>query len=440
MSDEIVDKKQKLLCEYLLADREIFVKCIRITKASYFEAPLDRVVEFVIEYFGKYHNIPNADIIEAETGILLKDREIDDTEKDFFLDEYEQHCRNAAMTAAILQSVDFINEGNTAPIQDLVRDALMIKIDNSLGTDLFENPLQRISSMNTNVDQRSIGIPELDELIGYIRRGELGVFFAQTAGGKSVTLANIIKNLASCRLDGLVISLELNEDLYSKRLDAIVTGIDISKHSEMAADIHESLKNIELDWGRITTKKMAYGTTPADIRAVVLEYHLKYGKYPDFLVVDYLALMGSGKSGRSMNKFDEDEIKAFGLRDMCSEYDMYGFTAGQINREGYDVKTLGPNHVAGGISVINAADWAVGLVATEEDVDNNQVQAVQMKIRNGAKTRHPVTLYRCPKTLVMSAQPLGGKKLDTPVKKTSDKKNPVPSGGKEKLKAVLNRR
>jgi hypothetical protein len=170
-----------------------------------------------------------------------------------------------------------------------------------------------------------------------------------------------------------------------------------------------------------------------------MEYHLKYGVYPDALFVDYLGLMGGAK-GKNMNKFDEDEIKAFGIRDICVEYDMYGFTAGQINRDGYDVKTLGPQHVAGGISVINASDWAVGLVATEEDVDNNQVQAVQMKIRNGAKTRVPAVLYRCSKTLRIQGTPFIGK-ASTPLKKPPAKKPETPSeapqGAKNKLKTAL---
>lgn len=439
MSNEVLDKKHKLLLEYLISDRSVFIKCIRIIKPTYFEAPLDRVVENLIEFFGSHHNIPNVDIIEAETGILLKERTMEVGEESYFLDEFEQHCKEQAMTEAILAAVEFINDGNTAPIQDLVRNALMVRIDDSLGTDLFVDPEERIKNMLVNVDERTCGIPAVDDLIGKIRRGELGVFFAATAGGKSVTLANIVKNLAEQQLDCLVISLELNELLYSKRLDAILTSVDIKEHAMHAGQIAEELKRLSANYGRIITKKLPYGTTPADLRAVVMEYVLKYGKPPDALIVDYLGLMG-GTRGKGMNKFDEDEIKAFGIRDLCVDYDMYGFTAGQINRDGYDVKTLGPNHVAGGISVINAADWAVGLVATEEDIDNNQVQAIQMKIRNGGKTTKPAILYRCPRTLVITDKP-NIKKATTPVK-TSNSPKPLdkPVGGRNKLQHAIGRK
>lgn len=440
MSNEVLDKKHKLLLEYLISDRSVFIKCIRIIKPSYFEPPLDRVVENIVEFFGKHHNIPNVDIIEAETGILLKERLMEVGDESYFLDEFEQHCKEQAMTEAILAAVEFINDGNTSPIQDLVRNALLVRIDDSLGTNLFDDPEERIKNMMINVDERTCGIPAVDDLIGKIRRGELGVFFAATAGGKSVTLANLVRNVSSQGLSSLIVTIELNELLYSKRLDAILTSVDIKDHAMHAGQIAEELARLAPDFGNIIIKKMPYGTTPADIRALVMEYVLKYGKPPDALFVDYLGLMGGAK-GKGMNKFDEDEIKAFGIRDLCVEYDMYGFTAGQINRDGYDVKTLGPNHVAGGISVINACDWAVGLVATEEDIDNNQVQAIQMKIRNGGKTTKPAILYRCPRTLVLSDQPTVGK-ATTPLKTTN--KNPAaktttPAGGRSKLKEALGR-
>jgi len=446
MSD-VVDKKQQLLLEYLLSDRTVFVKTVRIMKPSYFEAPLDRVAEFIVSYFEKHHQLPKVDMIEADTGVVLRDREMDEGDISYFLDEFEQHCKNAAMTEAILASVDHINSGDHNAVQELVRKALLVRLDSAVGTNLFDDPYSRITGMAENVDERSCGIPEVDELIGKIRRGELGVFFASTAGGKSVTLANIARNLSLQQLNVLIISLELNEELYSKRMDSIMTGMAIAEHSQLAREISDALLTMQEGCGMITTKKMPYGTSPGDIRAVVMEYHLKYGFYPDALIVDYLGLMG-GTRTKGMNKFDEDEIKAFGVRDLCAEYDIYGFTAGQINRDGYDVTNLGPQHVAGGISVINAADWAIGLVATEQDIDNNQVQAVQMKIRNGAKTTKPVVLYRDPKTLRIAGTPFNGmsgkSNHSSPLvkKKPGDSSEDQPKpklNGKAKLAAALKR-
>ena len=438
MTAQQLNTKQKLLLEYLISDRDSFVKCIRIMKPSYFETPLDRVCECVVEYFSKYHNAPSVDQIEAETGVVLKERTLEDDERSYFLEEFEQLCRDSAMEAAILQSVEYLQNGMNSSIPDLVRKALLVRIDDKVGTDLFENPKERIEGMAKNVDERCIGIQELDNLISKIRRGELGMFFAETGGGKSVSIANVAWRLAKQGLDSFIISIELNEELYSKRMDAIVSNTNIAFHSEKAEEISRILSEQSATMGRIVTKKVPFGTTHEEIRSYVMEYHLKYGKYPDALFVDYLGIMGAGGKKFS-NKSEEDEVKAFGIRDICVDFDMYGFSAGQINREGYDVKSLGPQHIAGGISVINASDWAVGLVASEEDIENNQVQGIQMKVRNGGKTKKPIILYRCPKTLRISDRPFTSQQEKKNVVEEEKKDNPKPTG-KDKLRELIKKR
>lgn len=441
---EVINKKEKLLLEALLSDRACFVKCFRILKPSYFEPPLDEAVSFVIEHFKKYHQIPDMDVIDAEVNVKLKEREVDPEDHQYLLDEIEELCQEKAMTEAILKSVDLINDGNKHGVSELVREALMVKLDSSVGMDLFEDPLNRIEGMDQDVEERKIGIAAIDDLAGNIRRGELGLFIASTSGGKSVALANVANRLGKQKLDVLIISLELREELYSKRLDAILTGKDIGEHKLLAAEIAEALEALKPDYGRIVTKKMRFGTTPSQIRTVVMEYSLLYGKAPDVLIVDYLGLMGADSTSvrKGMNKFDEDELKVFGLKDIIDEYNMYGFSAGQLNRDGYDVIQLSPKHVAGGISVINACDWAIGLVATDEDIDNNQTQAVQMKIRSGAKTTSIKTIYRCPKTLVLSDQPSIGKNAKSPIvdrkgKSSSDEGDSKPMSTKKRLNSAL---
>lgn len=414
MSD-ILDAKQKLLLEYIITDRVILAKCVRILDPAYFERPLNRVVSFINEYFTKYHSCPSVDAINAETGIQLKEQDIEPHQYEYALEEIEKFCQDAAMTAAVLKSADLIGTDDQSSIPDLMRDALRISIDNSIGTSVFDDPFTRISTMADIVDERPIGIPSLDELVGNIRRGELGVVYAVSSGGKSVMLGNFANLLALQMLDVCIVSLELNEELYSKRLDTILTEFDIQHHADKAQEIANSLGAMKGTMGDITTKKMRSKSTVSDVRNYLTEYHLVKGKYPDVLIVDYLGLMRSTR--KDLNKADEQEDIAIGLRDLADEFQMYGFTAGQINREGQDVIKVGPQHVAGGISVINSSDWAIAMTATEEDLDNNQVQVGQLKMRNNTKTAKQITLYRCPKTLKFSDEPFSGKKIgSTPMK------------------------
>ena len=133
MTDQLIDKKQKLLLSYLLSDRESFVRAYRILKPEYFDAPLDRVVKVTLEHFTKYHNLPDLELIEAETDVILTEKDVEPADRTFLLEEIEQHCKDQAMSIAILESVDLVEEGKLAEVQELVRKALLVKIDDSVG-------------------------------------------------------------------------------------------------------------------------------------------------------------------------------------------------------------------------------------------------------------------------------------------------------------------
>ena len=423
--DDVIDKKQKLLLEYMLSEVEVFVKCYSIAKPDYFSKPLDRVVEFVLLHFKKYGNKPTFAMVEAETGILLKRRDMDlDSDLLYFLDEFEQFCREQAMAKAILSAVDLVNDGKVNLVESLVREAMMVKLDTNLGVSIMEDVEDRIINMSEVTQSYSLGIDELDETIGFVRRGELIIFAASSSGGKSLMLTNSGIALAKQGLDVVVISVELSEQLYAKRFDAMLSGIDIASHTREAKRIGDKLSELKKKLGNITVKYMHPMSNASDFRAYLLEYSLEYGKYPDVLIVDYIAHMGTSKDHRG-NKFDADEEKAIELRRMGSELDMIVLSAQQLNRTAASVIDVNYSHIAGGISLINVSDATIAMVATDEDLDNNQVQVKGIKVRNAQRSSKSFTVYKCPKTLRMSNKPFFG--------------NDVPnvSKGKDKLKSLL---
>lgn len=400
----VINKKEKLLVEWLLADKHVFIQVLRILKPEYFSTPLDEVITHVIDYHSEHNGVPSVDVVEAETGVELRKREMDESERSYLLEELEQFCRQAAMRNALLASADLISDtARLQEVESLVREALLVRIDNSIGIDLFEGAEDRINGTEEVRDVWFSGIKKLDDLTGGLGKKELGALFASTGSGKSVMLANLTKKLALDGQDVLVVSLEMSQDMYAQRLDVIMTGSDIKKHGEMASEIAEMLGDIRETSGRITIKRLPFGTTVTDIRGVVMEYALMYGKAPDAIVIDYLALMGDGTN--NTGKFDIMENVSFGIKDLLEEFDMRGITAGQLGRESHDVLKIRPADVAGGISLVNALDWAVGMSQSEQDVDNDQMQINQMKARSFSKAPDSSILYRCPSTLIIQDEP-----------------------------------
>lgn len=450
MSDDsnIINKKEKLLLEMLTSNRDVFIQAYSILKPEYFEEPLDKVVKFVLGYFSEYHALPDHDIIEAETSIAFKNRHVDDSETQYVLDEVEEHCQRSAAEIAILDSVDLVQGGRIGEVLQRMKEVVTISLDKKVGTDLFEDPEIRIEMTGIGVDERNIGIPALDELMGQIRRGELSIFSAGTSVGKSVMLGNIACLLAKQKLDVLIVSVEMNEDMYSKRLDSLVTGIPLSKEPN-AQDIASALGDLKDDYGRIITKRVNNRFGLEDLRALVMEYHLKYGKYPDSLLIDYIDIFSNGSMPKGINgKHEWDEVKTHAIRDIMDEFGMYGFTASQLNRDSYGVTDIGVQHIAGGLSKAAGSDNVIGIVETEEDKENDSWTVIPLKLRNQGKNHDGIKLYRCPKTLRISDKGMGSgnvthtspikKKAESKKKDKEEEKETLTTGkGKDKLRAAL---
>lgn len=754
-------RKEKLLIEFLLADRKVFTKAYSILKPSYFDPPLDGVIKMVLEFFKKHHGLPDVDTIEAETNVKLKKRELDESDESYLLDEIEEFCSRQAMTEAILAGVDIVNDdGDISQVQSLVREALLVKIDKALGTSLFDDPVQRLHDFEESRFPYTLGIPALDAMNGdqwyrgelylfaaacvdsetefltphgwkkireyedgdkvlqynddgevswitpksYIKaestgfyhfktkygidqvvsanhrmpyldyRGRIKIDYAEnikraheklasgfrgkfittidahtggegiglsegeirlsvavkadgrvvkegknnytqmrfnkkrkydrlidicekfdlrysdrginnqsqyevivwpkcadklysswwmaskedleiicdevrhwdgtvrkngnvvfcskhkentdfiqyafascgvrsivqqgtnvwetvtcnrstvglSAGsvfkptineyhdhdgfqycfetlsgmwvarrngrvfvtgnsgtGKSVMLANVAARLAHGndkqeKLDALVVSVEMDEHPYSRRMDSIITGLPMKGVD--IEDLAKSLEDKKDEYGSIITKRVGSRFGVDDLRAYLMEYHVQYGKYPDVLLLDYIDIFANGRNP-GMSKFDWDEVKSHEIRDMLVEFDMLGFSASQLNRDSYtDIISVSPAHIAGGLSKVNASDATIAMIATDEDIDNNQLQCKGIKVRNAEKSAQMVTLYRCPRTLRISDTPFNAspKSTKSPVvdkKKKAQQPEPdkaqQPAKGKDKLKDAM---
>lgn len=329
----MAELKDYLLVEYIANNKELYVKTMNVLRPEFFEEPAQSILNVVHNYYEKYHALPHLDIVEAETDIRIEPRTITKDQFDYTVDEIEEHCKNAAVRNAILESADLLDTSDFGQIESKIRDALMVSVQKSLGINLFENPKERLLRMQEKIDERTTGYTKIDELIGKIRRGETLLLAAGTAGGKSVFLANLANNFAADGLNGVIISLELNEELVSKRLDSIVTGIHTTDIFSQIDKVVTCLHNAEISYGSLITKKLPGGSRAIDIRAYLMEYELTYAQKPDFVIVDYQDLMKPNENlGMSANAFDKDKAISEELRDIWVDYNCYGITASQLNR------------------------------------------------------------------------------------------------------------
>lgn len=435
------DPQQKMYIEYVISEPRLYVKVRGVFNKTYFERPLQPVVEFIDQYYQQYYSTPTPDIILAKTGHQFERKDVRDDQQAFIINEIEKFSREQAMKLAMYDSMDDLKAGNMTPIVARCQQALLVSIDKDLGTDLFSDPVARLSKMEIDIDKRPCGWASLDIIIDYLKRGELFLFAGGSGAGKSVFLTNIARNMAEQGMSGVYFSFELKEALVASRMDAIFTGIPTKQIFDVKEEVAEVHSTLAQSYGRVTVKKMRHGTTAMELRTFLIEYQLHHGKRPDWVCVDYLDLMGCDARGiDASNAFDRDKAISEELRAVFEEFNVYGFTASQLNREAENAKEKNHSHIAGGKSKINTADVVIAICRTAEQIDRGEVELQALKLRNNKMTTKPIILYWNDNNLRIATQPTIARvvKLKDKVTGAVGDVNAQPSSDIDALRNIVN--
>ena len=153
--------------------------------------------------------------------------------------------------------------------------------------------MDRLEQQRSTPMRITTGYPKLDdELGGGLARKEIVLLSANSGGGKSITLANLAKNLLSQKLNVLYISLELSEETIAQRFDTMFTGIPSILLNDKYKDVANSLIQLSDNMGKLKIKHFASGTNSNALRAYLKEFELQYRFIPDVLIIDYLDILG----------------------------------------------------------------------------------------------------------------------------------------------------
>lgn len=317
----------------------------------------------------------------------------------------------------------------------MIKEAVTVSITRNLGIDYFTDPLERIEAMKKTADYIGTGFPEFDELIGGgMMKRQLIMFMANSGGGKSIVMSNFACNLLEKGYNGLYISLELYEDVVSKRFDSMITGVSPKEWDSKTTEIVHYINKKASSHGKLFIKYMPTGTTTNQIRAYIKEFELLNGYIPDFIVVDYIDLMGTNEKVSADNVFEKDKRSSEQLRTLGVEYNMLVITASQQNRSAVDATTINHSHIAGGISKINTSDLVVSIIFGEPQRAGGEIGFQFVKTRNSDGVNKFVYLGWDRKSLRIKN--LDGKKSTTS-SLTIDKNNVPPTFEKPQSGGLL---
>lgn len=385
MSDEYNTELQKLFIEFMLNDKDLFVRCNSITDHKYFDRTLRTTVQFIVEHTEQYGDLPTNKQIKATTGIDIDNIDnIKDEHKNWFLDEYEKFCRYKALEQAILASTDKLAKKEYGAVEHLIKEAVSIGLAKEIGMDYWEDPEVRLDDIQNNKPAISTGWKTIDTVLyGGIERGTLNIFAAPSGHGKSLFLQNISLNWALAGFNVVYVSLELSEKLCSMRFDSMLTGYGTRDLFKNKQDVALKLGMTSKKAGKLQIVQLPNGITVNDLKAYLKEYQIQTDIKIDAVVVDYLDLMTPARQKVQLNDVSlKDKLVSEELRNFAIEGDYLFATASQINRQGLDESEYGMGTIAGGLTKIYTADNAIGIHASRAMKERGIIQIEFMKTRS----------------------------------------------------------
>jgi replicative DNA helicase len=326
-------------------------------KPSYFHNPGVRLIlDIVKDFFVKRSAIPKASEIRAYLSSERDTKLFTETIRSFksldstynleeLVENTERFFKERAIYEAVKKTVDEFgdkdNPGDSNETLKLFDAACNISLVDSLGFDYFNQIDRHIADLKELAEFIPTGWKWLDQNIGggLLKTGRaLYVVAGPTNVGKSIVLGNIAVNVAKQGKTVLIVSLEMSEAVYGKRVSSQLSKIPLNELSTQT----ETLKNFLVD----------YKSQNKDAKIIIKEYppkgitvnHLKAyiqklihkGIRPDVIVLDYLNLMDAAGDGD--NSYEQVKQITEQLRALTYIFKCPIVSATQVNRSGYEGK------------------------------------------------------------------------------------------------------
>lgn len=351
---------EELVCKQLLNPSEMenamFIQ--QNFKAQWFKNEnLTTIFTICRNYWLKYNINPTEQIIyrvldndkfKDKKSILTKTIDelyrIDETkyDKQFLQDTLINFTKGRAIYYAILDNIDDIEKnGDIGNCLSRFEDIVKIGIDDDLGIEYFENIDNHIKDLTSKEQRVPFNWKEWDKYtFGGIPVGEacLFIIMAQPGLGKSQMMMNIGYQYLLQNKNVLMVSLEMSEKMYSRRMSALFSDINVNQLKDCTEVLKKkvTISKMNNPKSRLYIKQYS----PNEFNSIKLKHYLNKLKksknfIPDLIIVDYLNIMTTNSSSYHMNSYERVGTISKELRAVSIETKIPILSATQANRSRY---------------------------------------------------------------------------------------------------------
>ncbi len=362
------------------------------------------VITIIKDFFGKRRSLPT--LTEIKTYLSKQEdlklfKETVTTYKQYDtnvnIDELiantEIFFKERAVYNTVLKIVDDVTNERSdyGKFLSWFERACNITLVNDIGLDFYGDYERVIRELSVQNEVIPTGWNFIDSKIGggLMKNGRaLYLFLGPTNVGKSIFLGNVASNMAQRGLTTVLISLEMPEMMYAKRISSHLSKIPINNIQEQTSSLETFFKeNVETHKRKLIIKEFPpKSVTVGGIKAYI-ESLVKAGIKPEVLVIDYLGLI---KSNDGDNSYSQGKAAAEELRALSYYFNMPVVSAIQTNREGMENPSL--DTVSESLGVAFTADVVWSIHQEEGDQELGIIKVGGIKNRLGPK--HGATAMR----------------------------------------------
>jgi replicative DNA helicase len=407
-------KLETLILNNLLKDDVYLRKTIPFLKDEYFiDATERKVFQTINSFVGEYNAPPT---LEALYISLQNDKTIREDEyqkvtelldsltpeaeknKEWLLNETESFCKDKAVYNAIVQSIQIIDGKNdkltSEAIPDILKEALAISFDNSVGHDYLEDSETRFDFYHRVEDKIPFDLDFFNKITkGGLSNKTLNIALAGTGVGKSLFMCHVAAGCLSQGRNVLYITLEMAEEKIAERIDANLMNVTMDDlknlPKQMFDDRISRIKN--KTEGKLIIKEYPTASAHAGhFRALLNELSLKKEFRPDIIFIDYLNICASSRFKMSGNVNSYTYIKGIAeeLRGLAVEFNVPIVSATQTTRTGFANSDVELTDTSESFGLPATADFMFALISTEDLQKLDQIMVKQLKNRYADPTQN----------------------------------------------------
>lgn len=395
-----LDFFEKIVIYNSLFNQSYLENIIDNTETEYFkDKDIQLIFSVLISYYRKHNSIPNITELTAHLTIteqkeamkrLIQSFKFIDHKYDYdtLLINTEKFLRERAVYCTLMRTSQNLSNIDTDKVYKEFEKACSISLVDNIGFDYLENIEQHCEDLLKTFTYLPTGWRWLDEKLsgGLLATGRaLYVFCGATNVGKSIFLGNIATNLVRKQKKVLLISLEMSESVYAKRISTQLSQIPISEIDSQVQSLKEYLTQYKKshEKSKLIIKEFPPKTVTVNHIKSYINKLTKKGIKPDVIIIDYINLIAPSNTGS--NSYEGIKEITEQLRALSYAFECPIVSATQINRSGYSVSKPGLETTSESMGISHTADVQLSIWTEEGDNELGIIHLGIMKNRFGPR-------------------------------------------------------